>query len=78
MKRIGAAGELTFDKLEVLGEVPEGDSVVHVLVRSRLLAGELETESLEVISFKKVGENWKGMLSKKIKGIAAQLRKGFE
>lgn len=78
MNQAAQAGQLNFDKVEILGEVPEGEDVVHVLTRSFVSMGAMEMESMEVISFRKVDDKWMAMLSGKMKGMAAQLRSAFQ
>lgn len=74
MGQAKAFGDVTLDNLEVLGEVPEGQDVVHVLTRSRAKMGEMEIEGMEVISFRRVAGTWKALLSGKMKGMAVQLK----
>ncbi len=77
MKQAEAAGGVDFDKVEILGEVPEGENIVHVLTRSHISVGELEMEAMEVVSFEKSDGKWKVALSGKMKGMAAQLQKAL-
>ncbi|MDJ0913898.1 MAG: hypothetical protein QNI95_10030 [Desulfobacterales bacterium] len=77
MAQAEAAGGLNFDGMEVLGEVKEGANVAHVVMRNRVSVGEIEIEAMEVVSFKKVGKDWKALLSGKMKGLANQLRTAF-
>jgi len=78
MEQASKVGELQFDKVNVLGSIMEGDSVQHVLVRTNVSIGDVTLESMEVISFKKTGGDWKILMQGKIKGMAQQLRKAFE
>lgn len=71
-------GDVVLDKMEVLGEVPEGKEVMHVLTRSRAKVGEMEIEGMEVISFRLVEGSWKVLLSGKMKGMAVQLKAALE
>ncbi len=64
-KQVEAAGEISFHKLEILGEIPEGDTIMHVLTRSNISVGDIEVESMEVISFRKIEGEWKALLSGK-------------
>lgn len=77
MKQAAAVGGINFDKVEILGEVPEGENTIHVLTRSRVTLGEMSLESMEVVSFEKIDGKWKALLSGKMKGMAAQIRKAF-
>lgn len=74
MGQAKAFGDVILDNLEVLGEVPEGKDVIHVLTRSRAKMGEMEIEGMEVISFRRVDGKWKALLSGKMKGMAVQLK----
>lgn len=74
MTQAKAFGDVILDQMEVIGEVPEGKEVVHVLTRSRAKLGEVEIEGMEVISFRLVDGKWKALLSGKMKGMAAQLK----
>ncbi|MRR54892.1 MAG: hypothetical protein EG822_10345 [Deltaproteobacteria bacterium] len=67
-------GGVNFGKMEVLGEVKEGKDVAHVVTRNKITVGEVDVEALEVISFKRIGNEWKALLSGKIKGLASQLK----
>lgn len=67
-------GGVNFEKMEVLGEVKEGNDISHVVTRNKVTVGEVEVEALEVISFKRIGNEWKALLSGKIKGLANQLK----
>ncbi len=64
-KQVEAAGEISFHKLEILGEIPVGDTIMHVLTRSNISVGDIEVESMEVISFRKIEGEWKALLSGK-------------
>ena len=60
--------------VQVLGEVPEGPKVRHVVARSKMKAGELEVESMEVVSFTNNNGVWQATLSGQMKGLPQQLR----
>lgn len=77
MRQAEMAGGINFDGVEILGEIPEGEDVMHVLTRNRISMGEMEVEAMEVVSFQKVEGEWKTILSGKMKGMAAQLQKAF-
>jgi len=70
-------GGVDFGELQVLGEVPEGADVVHVVTRNKVGVGEIKVESLEVISFKKTEAGWKALLNGEMTGMAAQLKNSF-
>ena len=67
-------GQRDFTKIEVLGAVPEGPSVQHVVTRTHVSVGSMSTQAMEVISFKKAGSTWKIMMQAKMKGMADQIR----
>jgi len=64
---------VSFDKLDILGTVSEGDDI-HVLTRTTVLAGELEITGFEVLSFRPYEGSWGLLLNGEMKGIAAALR----
>ena len=77
MGQADAAGGLSFDGLEILGEVMEGKNVSHLVIRNRVSVGEIEMEAMEVISLQKVGKEWRVLMSGKIKGLPQQLEAAF-
>ena len=70
-------GGVDFGEVKVLGEVPEGPDVVHVVTRSKMGVGDLKIESMEVISFKKTEAGWKALLNGEMTGMAGQLKASF-
>ena len=70
---MGQLGEVKFDKLEVLGHVPEGD-MVHVITRTSVGVQELKMTQMEVMSMRKQDGVWKIMLSGEFEGIAQTLK----
>jgi len=77
MQQAKAIGGLNFDRLEILGEVREGENIAHLVTRNKISVGELEMESMEIVSLKKNGEQWRVMMSGKIKGLPQQLKAAF-
>ena len=75
--QLESVGGVNFDKMEVIGEVMEGNNIAHVVTRTKVSAGEIELESMEVVSFKKSDKEWRALLSGKLKGIAIQLKAAF-
>lgn len=51
-----------------------GKDVAHVVTRNKVSVGEIEVEAMEVVSFRKVGSEWKALMLGKIKGLASQLK----
>lgn len=78
MQQASAAGNVNFDQVEILGEVPEGENIMHVLTRTHISAGEIKLEAMEVVSFTNSEGTWKTMLSGKMKGIGAQLKAALQ
>ncbi|WP_455201399.1 hypothetical protein [Kaarinaea lacus] len=58
----------------VIGKMPEGKDVVHVLVRETYRLGEIKISNMEVLSFKKSGDGWALLLSGKIRGLVQTLQ----
>ncbi|MBU0985484.1 MAG: hypothetical protein KKA42_16545 [candidate division Zixibacteria bacterium] len=63
----------SFDKLEVLGTIEEGQAR-HVLTRVSVGAGEMAITAFEVLSFIPYEDSWRLQLSGKMKGLAQQLQ----
>jgi len=78
MAQAAQYGQLDFRKVEVLGSVPEGDSIRHVVTRTHIGIGEMTMEAMEVISFKKKGDKWGILMQGKIKNMAQQIKKALE
>jgi hypothetical protein len=66
--------DLSLGDIKVLGEVPEGPNVAHVVTRSKGKVGDVDVESMDVLSFTKSNGVWRVMLSGELKGIPQQLR----
>ena len=77
MEQAEEAGGVEFGDFKVLGEVPEGEDVIHVVTRNKVGVGELKIESMEVMSFKKTADGWKALLNGEMTGVAAQLKAAF-
>ncbi|WP_035608483.1 hypothetical protein [Haloferula sp. BvORR071] len=71
------AGGTMPDDVKVVGEVKEGEDRIHVVTRCKTGAGELQVESMEVMSFKKIGDAWKAQLSGAMAALPAQVRQSF-
>jgi hypothetical protein len=72
-----AVGELSFNAMEILGEVAEGSDVSHVVTRNKVSVGAIDMEAMEVVSARKDGDEWKLLLSTQMIGLATQLREAF-
>ena len=71
------AGQLNFEKVEVIGAVAEGDDVRHVVARIYISVGELKVESMEVLTCNRTADGWKLALQGKMKGMAEQLKRAL-
>jgi hypothetical protein len=71
-------GKVNFKNLDVIGSVPEGDSIRHILTRMYVEIGDMEFEKLEVLSVKKMGDGWGIILSGQVKGLAEHFVKMFD
>lgn len=78
MAQAAQLGQFDFKKIEVLGSVPEGTSLSHVVTRTEVSVGDISMESMEVISFKKTETGWKILLQGKMKGIAQQIKNAMK
>lgn len=58
---------------EALGAVADGDSLVHIVVRSNMMIGTRPVEEMTIQSVVKDGDEWKLKISQKIDGIAMML-----
>jgi len=73
-----AVGIAVSGKVEMLGEVPESENVVHVLTRQFSAAGP-PSGRLEVISFRKSDGSWNVMLTEEMKSeMAGAPKKAFQ
>ena len=77
MMQAEAAGGLNFDGLEILGEVREGEDISHLVTRNRISIGAMDIEAMEVVSLRRTGEEWRILMSGKIRGLPEQLRAAF-
>ncbi|MFQ5608441.1 MAG: hypothetical protein ACE5GA_10880 [Candidatus Zixiibacteriota bacterium] len=63
--------------VQVLGEVDEGDSLVHLLTRNTMtMAGQID-QRLTIVTLINSGDGWKMGLSNEIDGMAGALRQQF-
>ncbi len=71
-------GGVNFKNLDIIGSVPEGDSIRHILARMYFEIGDMEFEKLEALSVKKIGDGWGIILQGQVKGMAAHFVKMLE
>ena len=60
-----------------IGAVAEGDSLIHVINRTKLNIGGRDIEEMNVVTLKKYEGEWRIVLSPKIEGIALMIRRGL-
>jgi len=58
---------------EYIGEIAEGDSLVHIVARSSAAAGGTEVTEMEVVTVRRYGEEWRLELSGKMEGFAQSI-----
>jgi hypothetical protein len=73
-RQAAAVGGLRVNAPEILGQVKEGEDVVHLVTRNRVGVGSVEVEAMEVLSLKKHGEEWRVLMSGELKGLPDQIR----
>lgn len=64
-------------KNNYIGSVPDGDSLVHVLVRTSMKIGAKEIDEMNVLSLAKDQEQWKLKISTKIEGIGMIIKQNL-
>ena len=62
-----------FKEIDILGSVKEGDNLVHVVSKMQIAIDDTTMESIKVVSFKKVGNEWHILLRGEIKGLIQQM-----
>ena len=65
---------INYDDVEILGEVMEDEDLAHVVTRNKYSVKEQDVESVEVVTFKKIGGKWMVQMSGKLKGVALAIR----
>lgn len=63
--------------LNVIGHVPEGPDVIHVVYRGTVTQGEVKVSKMSVMSLKANGDDWGMLLTGDIEGMAAMLKRQF-
>ena len=77
-QQLQASGSFSFDGVEVIGSVREGDEKAHVVIRQTLGLGENSVEMMDVVSMRLIEDNWKLMMKGDMKGLAAAVRQSFQ
>lgn len=63
--------------LNVIGHVPEGPDVIHVVYRGTVTQGDVKVSKMSVMSLKAHGDDWGMLLTGDIEGMAAMLKRQF-
>lgn len=66
---------INYQNVEILGEINEKENLAHVVIRNWIALGGDKFETVEVISFNRIGSEWKIRMSGQLKSIAILLRK---
>ncbi len=70
---IGMAGGISFDKLDVLGHVVEGDKV-HVVTRVTMSTMGFSMTQMEVVTMTRHEDKWAVMMTGKIEGMVQAMK----
>ena len=62
---------------ETLGAIAEGDSLVHMVVRTKMMIGPRPVDEMNIQSIIKSDGEWKLVMSSKMEGIALMLANAF-
>ena len=54
----------------VLGEVPEGSNLVHVVYRGRITAGDRSLSDVDILTLRRSPGGWKALLSGELRALA--------
>ena len=77
-RNIEAMGELNFKNTKILGGVPEGNDMMHLVVRSGASLDDISISGMEVMSLRKGSDNiWRLMMTGSIKGLSSKIRTAF-
>jgi len=60
--------------VEIIGTVHEGNDLAHVVFRMGISAEGLDVTSVDVVSLKRSGTDWRMLLTANIEGLAEQLK----
>ncbi len=61
----------------ILGQVPEGNDVVHILYRTKMKIGDGSMSKVDVMSLKKSGTTWRLKLSEEMEGSFSAMAKSL-
>ncbi len=65
-------------KNSFIGAVAENDSLIHVVVNSKMLLGTRHVDEMDINSVRKYDDEWKLRLSTKVQGIALMLQQSLQ
>lgn len=68
-RRMRASGDVQM-KYQVLGQVPEGKNLIHVVYRARVSQGQRSASDVSLLTLKQSPGGWKAMLSGDLRSIA--------
>jgi hypothetical protein len=68
---------LASSKTTVLGKVTEGSDLVHVVYRTQIKMSGVEVSEVELMSFKKHGTTWRGLLTAEMEEMVNKLAEGL-
>ncbi len=74
IKSASVFGSINYDSIKVIGSLPENDLLEHVLIRKFVTIRKTKIEELEIVTFVKVNEVWKMVLSDRVKSIPSQIK----
>ncbi|RNC65244.1 MAG: hypothetical protein ED859_17770 [Desulfuromonadales bacterium] len=60
-------------EMTVVGQVPEGKELMHVVYRSDTAVDKLTVTSTEVLTLRRTPQGWRALLTANIEGLAEQL-----
>ncbi|QSV47055.1 hypothetical protein [Geobacter benzoatilyticus] len=60
-------------EMTVIGQVPEGKELMHVVFRSNTAVDKLTVSSTDVMTLRRTPEGWRALLTANIEGLAEQL-----
>lgn len=64
--------------LNVIGHVPEGADILHVVYRGTFTQGDIKFSKMEVMSLKAHGEAWGMLLTGDLEGMTQALKRQFD
>lgn len=77
MSQIGGTDVFANANMEYLGHVAEAPDIAHLVVRMTVGIDGGEFEKMTVVSSRKVGSQWKLLMSGEVRGISDKLRSAF-